>query len=264
MENDNKNQNINKETERKLDKMRSDLSNSETCKIFAKKLTEYIKNNSDKKLLIFLFIILTFTQVAFADVMPYYVNSLRRYGIGYTNVSSPLVLRNKPSDDAEIVETVNFDFKTEETTCLINKAKCSTEDVFAAFSPKNKIALLTTLDESEHWSFVCFNQYDYPVCGWAKDDTNKFYNWTDFFNVYGKKYGLYLFKDLQKSDKILYAAPVKQTNTTGSIELPRIITPWLVSGNWLLVKVYDFNNQTKTGWINFRDNYGKLKLFVKF
>ena len=217
-----------------------------------------------KKILLSLFIIAMFSQAVLAEVMPYYINSLRRYGIGFTEVSSPFVLRNLPSEQGNIVETVNFDFKTEETTCLINKQRCSTEEVFSAFSPKNKIALLTALDESENWSFICFNQNENPICGWAKEEENKFYNWSDFFNTFGKKYGLYLFKDIQKSDKLLYAAPIKQTNTTGMIELPRMIVPWLISGNWLLVKVYDFNNKNKTGWINFRDNFGKLKLFVKF
>jgi len=217
-----------------------------------------------KKICVLLFIILGLAQIALADVMPYYVNSLRRYGIGFTNITSPLVLRKLPNDDADILETINFDFKTEETTCLVNTSNCATEQVFSAFSPKHKIALMTTLDESENWSFVCFNQNERPTCGWAKEDTNKFYNWTDFFNTFGKKYGLYLFKDLQKKDRILYAAPVHQSNATGSIELPRMITPWLVSGNWILVKVYDYNNQNKTGWLNFRDNYGKLKVFVKF
>ena len=217
-----------------------------------------------KKRFAFILLTLIFSQLAFAEVMPYYINSLRRYGIGFTSVTSPLVLRNLPSEEGNIVETVNFDFKTEEVACLINKERCSQEEVFSAFSPKNKLAFLTTIDESDKWSFVCFNQSERPICGWAKEDNNKFYTWTEFFGTFGKKYGLYLFKDLKKADKILYAAPVKQSNTTGSIELPRMISPWLVSGNWLLVKVYDFNNQTKTGWLNFRDNYGKLKLFVKF
>ena len=215
-----------------------------------------------KQIIIFLFIVSNIFSTALADVLPHYVNSLRRYGIGFTAIESPLVLRNLPNDEAKIVETLNFDFKTGESSCLINSQKCSTDEVFSAFSPKNKIALLTTLDESENWSFVCFNQSEAPVCGWAKEDKNKFYNWTDFFNIYGKKYGLYLFKDLQKADKILYSAPTKQSNSTGNIELPRLITPWLVRGNWILVKVYDFNNQTKTGWLNFRDERGKLKVFV--
>ena len=218
-----------------------------------------------KKISTIFFISAFLFNIAFADVLPYYINSLRRYGIGYTSVTSPTVMRQTPSNDGKILESLNFDYTTGETSCIENKTKCSQDEVFAAFSQSKKIALLTTIDETEGWSMVCFNQSQNPVCGWVKEDAkNKFYNWSDFFNIYGKKYGLYLFKDLQKTDKILYAAPVKQSNTTGSIELPKMISPWLIRGNWLLVKVHDLNNQVKTGWINFRGNDGKLKLFVKF
>lgn len=214
---------------------------------------------------IFIIFLIFLNCSVLASVLPYYVNGLRRYGIGFTSVQSPLVMRRTPSDDGEILETLHFDFKTGETSCLINKTRCETPEVFSAYSENKKIALLTALDESEHWSLVCFNQTEKPVCGWVDEKlNNKFYNWNDFFSIYGKKYGLYLFKDLQKSDRILYAGPHKETNSTGSIELPRMIVPWLVRGNWVLVKVYDFNNQLKTGWLNYRDDNGKLKVFVKF
>ena len=196
--------------------------------------------------------------------MPYYINSLRRCGIGYTQVVSPVVMKREIKEDSETLEVLNFNFKEEITTCEINKDRCEIDEVFAAYSRNKKIALMTTLDTIDGWNLVCFNQSDRPVCGWVEEEKHKFYNWSDFFGIFGKKYGVYLFKDLQKSDKLLYGAPIKQTNTIGSVEMPRVITPWLIRGNWLLVKVSDFNNQLKTGWINFRGDDGKLKLFVKF
>ena len=212
----------------------------------------------------FLILLNTF---AFAEVMPYYINSLKRYGIGYTSVKSPVVLRRMPSNDGEILETLNFDYEGN-VSCLINKARCNIDEIFAAYSEKNKISLLTALDESENWSMVCFNQLERPICGWVDEKLdNKFYNWKDFFNIYGRKYGLYLFKDLQKADKVLYSGSMKQSNSTGTIVMPKSIMPWLVSGNWVLVKVLDFTTQgmqSKTGWLNYRDDRGKLKLFVKF
>ena len=45
--------------------------------------------------------------------------------------------------------------------------------------------------------------------------------------------------------------------------MPRFISPWLIRGNWMLVKVKDFKD-SKTGWIQFRGSDGKLRLFVKF
>lgn len=216
-----------------------------------------------KKIVLILLIFFNLLIIANADVMPYYINSLRRYGIGYTAIKSPLVLRRTPEKTGEILETLNFDYQGN-ASCLVNKNRCLIDEIFAAYSESKKIALLTTLDETQGWNMVCFNQTQSPICGWVEERENKFYNWSEFFDFYGKKYGIYLFKDLQKTDKILYAAPLKQTNTTGSIELPRAITPWLVRGNWILVKVYDFNNQMKTGWLNFRGDNGKLKVFVNF
>ena len=66
-----------------------------------------------------------------------------------------------------------------------------------------------------------------------------------------------------KRPKILYSGPMIQTNSTGSIEMPKYISPWLVRGNWVLVKVHDFNNQFKTGWFEYRGSNGKLKMFIK-
>lgn len=222
-----------------------------------------------KRNILILFIFLSLFNSALAEVMPYYMNSLRRYGIGFTRVSSPLVLKKTPSNDGEIIDTFHFDYKGQ-VSCSVNREKCSNiDEIFAAYSENRKIAFLTTIDEAENWSMVCFNQSNAPMCGWVEEKTkegltNKYYTWLEFFDTFGKKYGVYLFKDLQKSDKVLYAAPIQQTNTTGSIELAKAITPWLIKGNWMLVKVVDFDNKQKTGWINYRNNQGKLKLFVKF
>ena len=106
---------------------------------------------------------------ALADVMPYYINSLRRYGIGYTSIQSPLVMRRTPSDEGEILETLNFDYQGN-ASCLVNKTRCEVDEIFSAYSMSKKIALLTALDESENWSLVCFNQTEKPVCGWVDEN----------------------------------------------------------------------------------------------
>lgn len=217
------------------------------------------------KKIITLFLFTFFCSACFAsmEVMPYYINSIKRTGIGFTAVTSPLVMRQEPNDDAKILETLNFDYKNE-PACLINKQRCAMDDIFAAYKQERKLAFLSTIDETQGWSLVCFNQTEKPICGWVKEDRNKYYTWPEFFNYYGKKYGLYFLKDVQKTDRILYSAPVKQINSTGSVEMAKHIAPWLVQGNWVLVKVLDFGNTAKTGWLNYRDNGGKIKLFVRF
>ena len=217
-----------------------------------------------KKIILTFLIFFNLYLAANADVLPYYINSLRRSGVGFSEVKSPLVMRREPKLEGEILETLHFNFKEEKTICEKNTQKCEIDEVFAAYSKSKKIAFLTTLDSTEGWNLVCFNQSEMPVCGWVEDEKNKYYTLSEFFDKFGKKYGLYLFKDLQKTDKVLYAAPVKQTNSTGSLDMPKVITPWLIRGNWILIKAVDFQNQMKTGWINFRGSDGKLKLFVKF
>lgn len=215
-----------------------------------------------KKILLLTILFFSFIMPAFCDVMPYYINSLRRYGIGYNEVKSPLILRDTPSSGGKVLETINFDYNNN-SSCIINKNRCSVDEIFSAYSKDKQIALMTTIDESQGWNLVCSNQNEAPICGWVDEKINKYYSWSEFFDILGKKYGLYLFKDIQKMDKTLYAAPHRQSNSTGVIELPKYITPWLIRGNWMLVKVYDFNSKQKTGWLNYRDNKGKLKVFVK-
>lgn len=217
-----------------------------------------------KKIFLSFFIFISIYSLAQADVMPYYINSLRRYGVGYTKVQSPLVMRREAKTDGEILEILNFNFKQEETTCEKNKDKCEIDEVFASYSKTKKLAFMTTLDSTDGWNLVCFNQSSMPVCGWVEEENNPYYTISEFFEIFGKKYGIYLFKDLQKTDKILYAAPVKQTNSTGSLEMPKTINPWLIRGNWMLIKALDFQGKPKTGWLNYRGNDGKLKVFVKF
>lgn len=216
-----------------------------------------------KKILSLIFITAIICPVVFADVAPYYINSLKRYGIGFTKVQSPLVMRLEPKSDGKILETLTFDYNNH-ASCQINKERCEIDDIFAQYSTSRKLAFLTTLDATQDWNMVCFNQTQTPVCGWVEEEKNKYYNLSEFFDEFGKKYGVYLFKDLKKADKVLYSAPLKETNSTGSIEIPRYISPWLIRGNWMLVKVNDFEGKAKTGWIQFRGTDNKLRLFVKF
>ena len=218
-----------------------------------------------KKIVLFLFLFSAVMTSVFAqiEVMPYYTSSIKRAGVGFTLVHSPLIMRQEAKNDGKILETLNFDFKSE-PQCSINKQKCNLDDIFVVYKEDKKLAILSTIDETEGWSLVCFNQAESPVCGWVEESKNKYYTTREFFDYYGKKYGMYFFKDVQKPDRTMYSAPVKQTNSLGVADMPRHIAPWLFQGNWVLTKVLDFGNSQKTGWLNYRNDNGKLKMFVNF
>ena len=80
-----------------------------------------------------------FSQIVKADILPYYSHSLRRYGIGFTSVVSPLVMYQTPSEEGKILETLNFDYKGN-ATCSINPNKCVIDEIFATYSQDKKIA----------------------------------------------------------------------------------------------------------------------------
>ena len=85
-----------------------------------------------KKIALLFFIFLNLHLCANADVMPYYMHSLRRCGIGYTQVVSPVVMKREVSPTSETLEVLHFNFKEEVTTCEINQERCQIDEVFAA------------------------------------------------------------------------------------------------------------------------------------
>ena len=96
-----------------------------------------------KKIILLFFIFFNLYLIANADVKPYYINSLRRYGIGYTKVQSPLIMRREAKNDGEILEILNFNYKEEKTICEKNTNKCEIDEVFASYSKNKKIAFMT-------------------------------------------------------------------------------------------------------------------------
>ena len=79
---------------------------------------------------------------------------------------------------------------------------------------------------------------------------------------YGKKHGIYVFKDVKKDQRVLYAASYEGAQIVDSFEMAKFITPWFVSGNCVMVKLIHWDNTQKTGFLRWRDLNGKLWLFV--
>lgn len=209
-----------------------------------------------------LIIFILLISAAYADIMPRYIDSIKNYGIGFTKVQSPLIIKKAPEKDAEVLEIVTFDYNNR-IACSTNKNDCSLNKIFSFYLNEKKAAFMTTTDETQGYNLVCFNDKQ-ALCGWVESKNNIFYDWNMFFNVLGRKYGLYAFQDISKNDRIIYASPDRNSNSTGSIEMPKYISPWLVQGNWVLVKIYEYDSKIKTGWLNYRGDDGKLRLFVKF
>lgn len=215
-----------------------------------------------------LFLILAFfciSMAAYADFVPAYTNSINHFGIGAARVTNYIIIYEKPDLNSKVIKRIYWNnignFISE------NNKNETPNDIFITYIPKENIALLSVEDETEEWINVCYNQKK-GLFGWIKKENGKnsakFYLYKDLIFEYGKKYGLYTFRNLPADLKTLHSSPNSDSDKIDEFNYPKYISPWLIQGNWMLVKVITADNQTKTGWFRWRSDTGKLFLFVNF
>lgn len=138
------------------------------------------------------------------------------------------------------------------------------EDIYIARKKTDNLALLSVEYDTDDWFYVCYN-YKLKLYGWVKkDEKTDFIKWEDFFNLYGRKNGLYLFNNLPDEYKKLYSKPDFDSTVVDEFKYPKHISLWLISGDWMLVKVLTYGGETKTGWIKWRTKKGNLTAFPDF
>lgn len=210
-----------------------------------------------KKLFLALIFLFCLFLPANADVMPYYVNNINSNSIGVYQISNKVQIYKEANDKSPILLTVNWDEKTYDCPNV------SASNFFLIFQPKKNLAFLTVIDESEdaNWVQVVYDKNN-DFKGWIKkDDEFKFMNWRTFYNLYGRKYGLYYLKDAPEETKTIFSANVEGSQNIGKIKLPQSIKLNSVKGNWLLVVVYDIDKYEKIGWVKWRSISGNIYIF---
>jgi hypothetical protein len=212
-----------------------------------------------RKLFFILLSVFFLTQTAFANIMPRYTTSVNYYGIGILRVSNLTKIYEKQDENSDIIQKIYWDngknFKTSDGT--------KPEDTFIAYIPTSNYAFLSVEDENENWVLVYYNQKTGKT-GWVKKDAaiNEFYTWADFINTYGRKNGIYAFKDTPREERVLYGTAQEDAQIVDNWEIAKHINPWYINGNWVMVKVLDYDNAQKTGYLKWRTNEGKLLIFV--
>lgn len=192
-----------------------------------------------------------------ADVMPYYVTSINSNSIGVYQASSNIKIYKEPNENSQVLLNVSWDSKN------FNCSEVSASNLFVVFLPKKTLAFLTVIDENdnEDWVEISYNQSGLKT-GWVKkDDEFRFMSWRTFFNLYGRKYGLYYMKDAPESTKIIYGSTVDNAKQIAKITFPQSVKLTTVSGNWLLIMALDVDHTQKIGWIKWRNLSGEIYLF---
>lgn len=189
---------------------------------------------------------------ALADTAPYYIKSVPQEAIGVYQTDKSITLYQEPNTESEIIKTVDFSYNS--TTMP--------ESSFAILINDKQLGFLYVTDiDEDGWVQVLYDRKK-NLTGWTQTiDRMQFQPWLNFYNLYGRKYGIRVLKDAPEDTYTLYSKcedlsqPVSKVNHVQKIKLTKI------SGNWALVSVMDLDKTPKTGWMKWRGDDGKIYVF---
>lgn len=188
----------------------------------------------------------------FADTMPFYVNSIPKDTIGLYQTGDKIVLYNKPEADSKIIKEIDFDYSPENMP----------EGTFALLLNERRLGFLYVSDIGDDgWVEVIYNKRT-GAKGWVlTQDRFQFLTWLNFYNMYGRKYGLRLMKDAPEEAEILHAKSEDLSQNIGKVKFVKQIKLTAIRGNWALVSVFDIDKTPKTGYMKWRSNEGVIYAF---
>ena len=208
-----------------------------------------------KKLILIVCCVLISVLSVKADIMPYSVNDINPKSIGVYQAENSFKIYKEPNLNSDVIADIYWNEKGVTTPAVTGY------DLFIAFYPKKNLAFLTVMDESDDMEWVKV-LYKKNLYGWVKiEDPYRYNNWRSFFGNYGRKYGVSYLKGTPESSKNLYGSFDENSKLITSVKLAKGIKLTNISGNWVLVIVYDIDNSQKIGWLKWRTKDGEIFLF---
>ena len=203
-----------------------------------------------KKILI-VFIMMLFIPV-FADTMPFYTDSVPKSAIGLYQTDKNLVLRTLPDANSPLIKEYNFSYNPEDMPV----------NMFAILFNDKELGFLYVTDMDEDgWVEVVYDK-SIGAKGWVHtEDKMQFLPWINFYNLYGRKYGLNIMKNAPKDTYTLHSQCEDNSQGISKINYAKKIKLVKVSGNWALVTVMDLDKTPKSGWLKWRNSDGTILAF---
>lgn len=210
-----------------------------------------------KKTVFLLISLLILGGSAFAkDVIPTKVfdADINSYGV-YQISERSMTLYSQPNTDSKVVKKIAWNDESTDVEGL------DLADLFVLYLPDRNLSLLTVVDETDDWVKVVYNGKT-SAAGWLKkDDPYKFMPWGVFYNIYGKKYGLYQLKHAPASCNSIRVSPDNLAQEVGTLNMPKKIILNVIKGNWALISVSDLDKYPKTGFVRWRGDNGEKYYF---
>lgn len=203
-----------------------------------------------KKLL--LIICMMFMLPVFADVMPFYIDSIPNYAIGMYQTGENIKIYSEPEANSNVIKSFDFSYKPDSMP----------DGMFALLLNDKQLGFLYVSDIGDDgWVEVVYDKHT-GARGWVlTEDRFQFLPWLSFYNMYGRKYGLRLLKDAPEEVEVLHAKSEDESQNVAKLNYVKQIKLTAVRGNWALVSVFDIDKTPKTGYLRWRSNEGKIYAF---
>ena len=203
-----------------------------------------------KRFLIILIMILC--MPVFADTMPFYMNSVPKSALGLYQTDKSLLLRTHPDVNSPIIKKFEFSYVPESMPV----------NLFAVLLNEKELGFLYVTDTDEDgWVEVIYDKQT-GAKGWVQtQDKMQFLPWINFYNLYGRKYGLTIMKDAPKDIYTLHSQCEDNSQSISKLNYVKKIKLVKVSGNWALVTILDLDKTPKSGWLKWRNSDGTIYAF---
>lgn len=203
-----------------------------------------------KKFLIILSMFLALP--VFADTMPFYMNSIPKTALGVYQTDKKITLYSHPDSNSSVIKTMEFSYNPETMP----------DSVFCVLINEKQLGFLYVTDiDEDGWVEVIYDKRT-GARGWIQTiDQMQFLPWRNFYNLYGRKYGLRFLKDAPDDLGVLRAKPEDLGQIVSKINYVKQIKLTVIRGNWALVSVKDLDEVPKTGYMKWRDNDGTIYAF---
>ena len=188
----------------------------------------------------------------FADTMPFYMNSIPRGTIGLYQTDESVTLYSEPEANSNVIKKMEFTYKPETMP----------DSVFALLINEKKLGFLYVSDIGDDgWVQVIYDKHT-GAKGWVlTSDRMQFLPWLNFYNLYGRKYGLRLLKDTPEEIEVLHAKSEDDSQTISKLNYIKQIKLTAMRGNWALVSVFVLDKVPKTGYLKWRSSEGVIYAF---
>lgn len=193
-----------------------------------------------------------FILPVFADVMPFYVNAIPKDAIGMYQTGDNITIYSEPEANSKAIKSFNFSYK----------AETMPDGIFALLLNEKKLGFLYVSDIGDDgWVEVIYDKFT-GARGWVlTEDRFQFLPWLSFYNMYGRKYGLRLFKDAPDEIEVLRSKSEETSQNVAKLNYVKQIKLTAVRGNWALVSVFDIDKTPKTGYMRWRSDEGVIYAF---